>query len=96
MKQEKQREKEKSKNESSFNESYPSPPQGAKRQAMSTDGAMVPLVGGEWGEVKTLIIADVSYDEQGEMYLEQLSSVSRLTNAETFAKETLLETHRRD
>lgn len=73
----------------------PEPPPGAKRQAMSADGAMVPLVGGEWGEVKTLIIADVSDDEQGEVSLEQLSSVSRLTNAETFAKEALLETHRR-
>ena len=73
----------------------PEPLQGSKRQVMSADGAMVPLVGGEWGEVKTLVIADISYDEQGEVHLKQVSSVSRLTDAETFATETLLEVHRR-
>jgi hypothetical protein len=70
-------------------------PQGAKRQVMSGDGAMVPLVGGAWAEVKTLVLADVSYDEQGELNLEQVSSISRLTDAETFATETLLEVHRK-
>jgi hypothetical protein len=73
----------------------PDPPKGAKSQVISADGAMVPLVGGEWGEVKTLVIADVSYDKQGELDLKQVSSVSRLTDAETFATETLLEVHRR-
>jgi hypothetical protein len=73
----------------------PEPPQGAKRQMMSADGAMVPLVGGEWGEVKTLVIADMSYDEQGDLHLEQASSVSRLSDAGTFATETLLEVHRK-
>jgi hypothetical protein len=73
----------------------PESPQGAKRQVMSGDGAMVPLVGGAWGEVKTLVIADVSYDEQGELDLKQMSSISRLTDAETFATETLLEVHRK-
>jgi hypothetical protein len=73
----------------------PNCPQGAKRQVMSADGAMVPLVGGEWAEVKTLVIADVSSDEHGELRVEQASSVSRLMDAETFATETLLEVHRR-
>jgi hypothetical protein len=73
----------------------PDPPQGAKRQVVSADGAMVPLVAGEWAEVKTLVIADVSSDEQGELQVSHVSSVSRLTDAETFATETLLEVHRR-
>lgn len=34
----------------------PQAPQGASQQVMSADGAMVPLVGGEWAEVKTLVI----------------------------------------
>src|SRR5262245_33397436 len=47
----------------------PEPPKGAHRQVMSADGAMVPLVGGVWGEVKTLVLADVNDDEQGELHL---------------------------
>lgn len=42
-----------------------------------------------------LVIADIGYNQQGEPGLEHLSSVSRLTDAKTFAKETLLEVHRK-
>src|SRR6266571_1877850 len=33
---------------------------GADKQAMSADGAMVHLVGGEWAEVKTLALGEVT------------------------------------
>ena len=34
----------------------PTAPAGAERMVMSADGAMVPLLHGEWGEVRTLAI----------------------------------------
>lgn len=37
----------------------PTPPQGPEKLLMSTDGAMVPLVGGEWAEVKTVAVGRV-------------------------------------
>jgi hypothetical protein len=37
----------------------PPAPQGAAKLFMSTDGAFVPLVGGEWAEVKTLALGEV-------------------------------------
>src|SRR5438132_1589713 len=40
----------------------PQAPAGAEKQAMSGDGAMVHLVGGEWVEVKTLAIGEVTRD----------------------------------
>lgn len=36
-------------------------------QQVSVDGAMVPLVGGEWAEVKTLAIGTVQVDSGGEV-----------------------------
>ncbi len=38
----------------------PVPPAGPAKQCLSADGAMVPLVGGEWAEVKTLVIGEVA------------------------------------
>ena len=38
----------------------PMPAQGPAVQQLSLDGAMVPLVGGEWAEVKTLALGTVS------------------------------------
>jgi hypothetical protein len=38
---------------------------GAIQQVMSADGAMVPLVGGEWAEVKTLVVGEGSHGERG-------------------------------
>ena len=37
----------------------PAPPPGPAQQFLSVDGAMVPLVGGEWAEVKTLVLGEV-------------------------------------
>lgn len=38
--------------EERIREQLPEPPKGAERQAISADGAFVPLVGGEWAEAK--------------------------------------------
>jgi hypothetical protein len=73
----------------------PQAPGGADKQAMSGDGAFVHLVGGEWVEVKTLTIAEVTRNAHGEVCLEHLSSFSRLADAERFAQATLVETQRR-
>src|SRR2546421_8508014 len=59
------------------------------------DGAMVHLVGGEWVEVKTLIIGEVSCNKRGEICTQELSTFSRLADAERFSEASLVETHRR-
>lgn len=68
---------------------------GADQQVMSADGAFVPLVGGEWGEVKTLVIGEVTRTQRGDICTQYLSGFSRLTNAAHFAEAALVETHRR-
>jgi len=68
---------------------------GAEKLAMSGDGAMVHLVGGEWVEVKTLAIGQVRRNKQGEVCQEQRSYCSRLCDATRFAQATLVQTHRR-
>ena len=73
----------------------PPVPAGAEKQALSADGAFVPLVGGEWAEVKTLVLAEVSRNKQGEVCTRQPSYFSRMSTAETFGKLALVETHRR-
>lgn len=73
----------------------PPAPEGGDKQAMSGDGAFVLLVGGEWVEVKTLTIGEVTRNAHGEVGLEQISSCSRLADAERFAEAAVVETHRR-
>ena len=73
----------------------PQAPAGADKQAMSGDGAFVHLVGGEWVEVKTLTIGEVTRTKRGEIRMQQVSSFSRLADAERFAEAALVETHRR-
>jgi hypothetical protein len=68
---------------------------GAEKQAMSGDGAMVHLVGGEWVEVKTLAIGEVTRNSRGEVCTQHLSYCSRLSDAASFERATLLQTHRR-
>jgi len=68
---------------------------GAEKQAMSGDGAFVHLVGGEWVEVKTLTIGEVTRTKRGEVCMQQISSFSRLAEAACFAEAALVETHRR-
>ena len=78
----------------------PPAPAGAACMVVSADGAMVPLRGGEWGEVRTLAIGVVPAPEQlpsGEVLrrTEAISYFSRFTTAETFTQQALVETHRR-
>jgi hypothetical protein len=68
---------------------------GAEKQALSSDGAFVHLVGGEWVEVQSLTIAEVTTNTHGEVELEQISTFSRLLEAERFAEAALVETQRR-
>jgi hypothetical protein len=73
----------------------PEVPKGAEKQVMSADGAMVLLVGGEWAEVKTLVIGEVTCNKRGEICTQHLSSFSRLSAVESFEEAALVETHRR-
>ena len=77
----------------------PPAPAGPAVQHLSVDGAMVPLVGGEWAEVKTLTIGTVTSrpdaDGTPHAHTGDLSYFSRLTDADTFRRLATLETHRR-
>ncbi len=59
----------------------PQAPAGAEKQALSGDGAMVHLVGGEWVEVKTLASLEVTRNKRGEVCTQHLSYFSRLSDA---------------
>jgi hypothetical protein len=80
-------------------QALPVPPAGPAKQFLSVDGAMVPLVGGEWAEVKTLVLGEVqpAIIEQGEpvVHTTQHSYFSRLSEAEVFQRQALVETQRR-
>jgi len=75
----------------------PPAPAGPAKQVLEVDGAMVPLVHGEWTEVKTLVIGEVAEPvlEQGEpvVHSRHLSYFSRQAEAETFGRLALVETH---
>ncbi len=68
-------------------------------QQVSVDGALVPLVHGEWAEVRTVAIGVVEKPviEKGEpvVHTGQISYFSRLCDAETFGRLATVETHRR-
>src|SRR5262245_15270354 len=72
---------------------------GPQKLLLSADGAMVPLIGGEWAEVKTLVVGEVAAPSEsqvtGEVQTSNLSYFSRVTDAETFQRLTLGELHRR-
>lgn len=63
-------------------------------QQLSIDGAFVPLIGGEWGEVKTLAIATILAGDNGPRAT-GLSYYSRLADHERFSQSATIETHRR-
>jgi hypothetical protein len=78
----------------------PAAPQGPAVQLLSVDGAMVPLVGGEWAEVKTLalgVVQEPVVNRRGEqeIHTTDLSYFSRLADHETFGRLATVETHRR-
>jgi hypothetical protein len=77
----------------------PESPKGLKKMFFSTDGAFVPLVGGEWMEVKTLTIGEIEepIQEKGEwvVHSREHSYFSRLEKSDVFERLALVETHRR-
>jgi len=73
----------------------PQAPAGVEKQALSGDGAMVHLVGGEWAEVKTVALGEVTRTKRGEVCTQDLSYFSRLSDAASFEEAALIETHRR-
>src|SRR5207245_2743555 len=73
----------------------PQAPAGADKPAMSGDGAFVHLVAGEWVEVKTLAIGEVTRNRRGEVCTQHLSYFSRLSDAASFEEAALVERHRR-
>jgi hypothetical protein len=69
---------------------------------LSSDGAMVPLVGGIWAEAKTVVIGQVKSKKtpskqrpEQQVEIVTLSYFSRLTDAETFGRLATVETERR-
>lgn len=61
-----------------------------ERLAMGSDGGMVPLTGGKWAEVKTLVIGEVRTLKSSPKGTPQVrttahSYFSRMTDAQTFA-----------
>jgi hypothetical protein len=73
----------------------PPPPTGPPCQFLSVDGAMVPLVGGVWGEAKTLSVGTIVAGGDGRPQTTELSYFSRLTDAATFTQQALVEVQRR-
>jgi len=77
----------------------PPAPVGPDKMLLSVDGAMVPLVGGEWAEVKTLVLGVIDEPvwegEEWKVHASELSYFSRLMEAELFGQAALCETHRR-
>ena len=74
-------------------------PTPCEKQVISTDGAYVPLVKGEWAEVRTVAIGEmkekVSQQGQREVQTGQLSYFSRMTDAQTFGELAEVEMRRR-
>jgi hypothetical protein len=78
---------------------HPTPPPGPATVLFSVDGAMVPIVGGEWKEVRTLAVGALQppRDTPDGVVIEtsEVSYFSRLTDSTTFAEQAVLELHRR-
>lgn len=72
-------------------------PENHSRLAISADGAMVPLTGGAWAEVRTLAIGVVppSPVDPEQVHVGDLSYFSRLTEADDFSELVEVETRRR-
>ena len=78
---------------------WPDVPAAPAKLRVSLDGAMVPLVGGDWSEVKTLVVGEVGepFERDGKRVVPtyQHSYFSRMTDTTTFQQQTLGELHRR-
>jgi len=72
---------------------------GMEKALLSVDGAIIPLVGGEWAEVKTLVVGEVTTrtTSKGEAIVktQALSYFSRLVDAQRFQHLAHYELHRR-
>jgi len=70
-----------------------------EQQVISTDGAYVPLVKGEWAEVRTVAIGEAKEEitAQGkrEVHTRHMSYFSRMTDAVTFGDQAQVEMQRR-
>jgi hypothetical protein len=77
----------------------PPAPAGADKLQVSADGAMVPLVHGQWVEVRTVVIGEVQppVEERGEWvaHTRNLSYFSRRVTAEEFTRLALVEIQNR-
>ena len=77
----------------------PAPLRGADKIQVSVDGVMVPLVGGEWTEVKTVAIGDIkeTIRSDGEQVVrtEKITYFSRRVDAQQFNRLALGEMHHR-
>ena len=73
----------------------PAAPVAPERIVVSVDGAMVPLIGGAWAEVKTLAIGEPQPVADAGVHVGALSYFSRRADAETFGHLALSEVHRR-
>jgi hypothetical protein len=67
----------------------------AKRLMISGDGAYVPLVKGQWAEVRTLVTGEVPSAASPDEPTRALSYFSRMVDATTFAQLAEVETRRR-
>lgn len=78
---------------------WPAVPDGPAKLVVSADGAMVPLVGGEWSEVKTVVVSEVgeTVEVEGKWVVptHTHSYFSRLSDAATFQRLSLGELTRR-
>jgi hypothetical protein len=77
----------------------PLAPAGPAVQQLSVDGALVPLVGGVWGEVKLLTLGTVGTPvweaQEWRVHASELSYFGRMTDHQTFGRLALGELHRR-
>lgn len=75
--------------------------EGASKALLSADGAYVPLLHGEWGEVKTVVIGEVcekvwdAKTKEWVVHSQNHTYFSRLAEAGTFDRLALVETQRR-
>ncbi len=72
---------------------------GMEKALLSVDGAIIPLVGGEWAEVKTLVVGEVTsrtnQKGEAEVKTQAISYFSRLVDAQRFQHLAHSELHRR-
>lgn len=77
----------------------PAAAEGVDKLQISADGAMVPLLHGQWCEVRTVAIGEVqpAVEEQGEwqVHTRNLSYFSRKMSAEEFTRMSIVEIQRR-